>query len=40
VVGLVQKKIVVVLKRGSQQANAANLANTGSQMTMLYFKVE
>jgi hypothetical protein len=40
VVGLVQKKIVVVLKRGSQQANPAGLANTGGQMTMLYFKVE
>jgi type II secretory pathway component PulK len=40
VVGLVQKKIVAVLKRGGQQANAANLANTASPMTMLYFKVE
>ena len=40
VVGLVQKKIVVVFKRGSQQANPANLANPASQMTMLYFKVE
>jgi len=40
VVGLVQKKIVVVFKRGAQPANPANLANPASQMTMLYFKVE
>jgi type II secretory pathway component PulK len=40
VVGLVQKKIVAVLKRGAQQANAVNRANPASQMTLLYFKVE
>jgi hypothetical protein len=40
VVGLVQKKIVAVLKRDAQQANPANLANQAHQMTMLYFKVE
>jgi type II secretory pathway component PulK len=40
VVGLVQKKVVAVLKRGSQQASTANPADTAGQMTMLYFKVE
>ena len=40
VVGIVQKKIVAVLKRDAQQANRANLANQAQQMTMLYFKVE
>ena len=40
VVGIVQKKIVVVLKRGSQQTSQANVANQANQMTMLYFKVE
>jgi type II secretory pathway component PulK len=40
VVGIVQKKIVAVLKRDAQQANRANLTNQAHQMTMLYFKVE
>ena len=40
VVGIVQKKIVAVLERGSQPANPANLANPVNQMTMRYFKVE
>ena len=40
VVGIVQKKIVAVLKRDAQQANRANLTNQAQQMTMLYFKVE
>ena len=40
VVGIVQKKIVVVLKRDAPQANRANLANQVNQTTMLYFKVE
>ena len=40
VVGIVQKKIVAVLKRDAQQANQANPANQANQMTMLYFKVE
>jgi type II secretory pathway component PulK len=40
VVGIVQKKIVAVLKRDSQQATRANLTNQANQMTMLYFKVE
>jgi len=40
VVGIVQKKIVVVLKRDAPQANRANLANQANQTTMLYFKVE
>jgi type II secretory pathway component PulK len=40
VVGIVQKKIVAVLKRDTQPANQANLANQARQMTMLYFKVE
>jgi type II secretory pathway component PulK len=40
VVGIVQKKIVAVLKRDAQQANQANLANQANQMPMLYFKVE
>jgi type II secretory pathway component PulK len=40
VVGLVQKKIVAVLKRDAPQANRANLATQAHQMTMLYFKVE
>ena len=40
VVGIVQKKIVAVLKRDAQQANQANLANQASQTPMLYFKVE
>jgi len=40
VVGLVQKKIVAVLKRDAQPANQANLANQANQMPMLYFKVE
>ena len=37
VVGIVQKKIVAVLKRPPQQAIQANQAN---QSTILYFKVE
>ena len=40
VVGIVQKKIVAVLKRDTQSANRANLANQATQMTMLYLKVE
>jgi len=40
VVGLVQKKIVAVLKRDAQQANRANPTNQANPMTMLYFKVE
>jgi type II secretory pathway component PulK len=40
VVGLVQKKIVAVLKRDAPQANRANLATQAHQMAMLYFKVE
>jgi len=40
VVGIVQKKIVAVLKRDSQSANPRNPANPANQMTMLYFKVE
>jgi type II secretory pathway component PulK len=40
VVGIVQKKIVAVLKRDAQQASGANLANLAQQMAMLYFKVE
>ena len=40
VVGIVQKKIVAVLKRNSQQTTPANLATPANQMTMLYFKVE
>ena len=40
VVGIVQKKIVAVLKRDAQPANRANLTNQANQMTMLYFKVE
>jgi len=40
VVGIVQKKIVAVLKRDAQQTNRANLINQANQMTMLYFKVE
>ena len=40
VVGIVQKKIVAVLKRDTQPANRANLATQANQMTMLYFKVE
>jgi hypothetical protein len=39
-VGLVQKKIVAVLKRDAPQANRANLATQAHQMAMLYFKVE
>jgi len=31
---------VAVLKRDTQPANRANLANQAGQMTMLYFKVE
>ncbi len=40
VVGIVQKKIVAVLKRDAQQANPANRANQAQQTAMLYFKVE
>jgi hypothetical protein len=40
VVGIVQKKIVAVLKRDAQQANRASLTNQANQMTILYFKVE
>jgi type II secretory pathway component PulK len=40
VVGIVQKKIVAVLKRDAQPANRANPANQAHQMAMLYFKVE
>jgi type II secretory pathway component PulK len=40
VVGIVQKKIVAVLKRNAPQATPANLATPAQQMTMLYFKVE
>jgi type II secretory pathway component PulK len=40
VVGIVQKKIVAVLKRDAQQTNRANPANPVRQMAMLYFKVE
>jgi type II secretory pathway component PulK len=40
VVGIVQKKIVAVLKRDAQQANRASVTNQANQMTMLYFKVE
>jgi hypothetical protein len=40
VVGIVQKKIVAVLKRDAQQTNQANLANQAHQTAMLYFKVE
>ena len=40
VVGIIQKKIVAVLKRDAQQTNQANAANQANQMTMLYFKVE
>ena len=40
VVGIVQKKIVAVLKRDAQPASPANLANPAHQKTMLYFKVE
>jgi type II secretory pathway component PulK len=40
VVGIVQKKIVAVLKRDAQQAGNSNPANQARQMTMLYFKVE
>jgi type II secretory pathway component PulK len=40
VVGIVQKKIVAVLKRDTQPANRVNLANQARQMTMLYWKVE
>jgi hypothetical protein len=40
VVGIVQKKIVAVLKRDAQQTNRASLTNQANQMTMLYFKVE
>jgi hypothetical protein len=46
-VGIVQKKIVAVLKRDAEQANRASLTNQAQQMTiqaqqmtMLYFKVE
>jgi hypothetical protein len=39
-VGIVQKKIVAVLKRDAQSTNQANLANQANEMTMLYFKVE
>ena len=40
VVGIVQKKIVAVLKRDTQPVNQANPATRANQMTMLYFKVE
>jgi type II secretory pathway component PulK len=41
VVGIVQKKIVAVLKRDSQSANPQNPANLAAKsMTPLYFKVE
>jgi type II secretory pathway component PulK len=41
VVGIVQKKIVAVLKRDSQPANQQNPANLAAKtMTPLYFKVE
>jgi hypothetical protein len=40
VVGIVQKKIVAVLKRNAPQATPANLATPAQPMTMLYFKVE
>ena len=40
VVGIVQKKIVAVLKRDAQQTTRTNLTNQATQMTMLYFKVE
>ena len=40
VVGIVQKKIVAVLKRDSQSPNPRNPANPAKQMSMLYFKVE
>jgi type II secretory pathway component PulK len=39
-VGIVQKKIVAVLKRDTQPVNQANPATRANQMTMLYFKVE
>jgi len=40
VVGIVQKRIVAVLKRDAPPANRASLTNQANQMTMLYFKVE
>jgi type II secretory pathway component PulK len=40
VVGIVQKKIVAVLKRDAQSANPRTPANPANQMTLLYFKVE
>lgn len=40
VVGIVQKKVVAVLKRDAQPANRANRANQANHMTMLYLKVE
>jgi type II secretory pathway component PulK len=40
VVGIVQKRVVAVLKRDAPPANRANLANQANQMTMLYLKVE
>jgi hypothetical protein len=39
-VGIVQKRIVAVLKRDAPPANRASLTNQANQMTMLYFKVE